>query len=82
MKIEHTIVTDDGKRFSVGDEIAFKIFNTTSCYMDRYIGKITSITDEYICIKDTEINRTRIDQDLSIPFRMIIPNSFNYVYEE
>lgn len=82
MKIEKTIVTDDGKRFSVGDEIAFKVFNTSTCYMDRYIGRITNITDDNLALQDAEVNRTDICTEIEVPFKAIIPNSYNYVYSE
>lgn len=34
MNFSKTIAT-----FSVGDYIGFKVFNTTTCYMDYYIGR-------------------------------------------
>lgn len=52
MKFGKTIVT-----FSVGDDIAFKVFNTTTCYMDYYIGRIIKITDNSLVLQEAEVNR-------------------------
>ena len=85
MKIEKTIVTDDGKRFSVGDEIAFRRYNYITCYIDRYIGEITKIRDHSIELKEVEINRSRVtcnNETLEVLYDSILPNSYNYVYSE
>ena len=52
MKFGKTIAT-----FSVGDDIAFKVFNTTTCYMDYYIGRIIKITDNSLVLQEAEVNR-------------------------
>ena len=70
------------KKFSVGDDIAFKVFNTTTCYMDYYIGRIIKITDDNLALKDVEINRESISTEIEVPFNVIIPNSYNYVHKE
>lgn len=80
MDFGKTIVTNNGKKFSVGDYIAFKVFNTTICYMDYYIGRIIKITDDNLVLKDVEINRESISIEIEVPFNVIIPNSYNYVY--
>ena len=77
-----TIVTEDGKKFSVDDDIAFKVFNTTTCYMDYYIGRIIIITDDSLVLQDVEINRESISTEFEVPFNVIIPNSYNYVHKE
>nr|DAU03011.1 MAG TPA: hypothetical protein [Caudoviricetes sp.] len=85
MKIEKTIVTDDGKRFSVGDEIAFRRYNCTTCYIDRYIGEITKIRDRSMELKDVEVNRSRVtrnNETFEILYDSILTNSYNYVYSE
>lgn len=85
MKIEKTIVTDDGKRFSVGDEIAFRRYNCTTYYIDRYIGEITKIRDHSIELKEVEVNRSRLtrnNETLEVLYDSILPNSYNYVYSE
>lgn len=64
MNFSKTIVT-----FSVGDDIGFKVFNTTTCYMDYYIGRIIKITDNNLVLQEVEV-----------PFDVIIPNSYNYVH--
>ena len=80
MDFGKTIVTNNGKKFSVGDDIAFKVFNTTTCYIDYYIGRIIKITDDNLTLKDVEINRESISIEIEVPFNVIIPNSYNYVY--
>lgn len=85
MKIEKTIVTDDGKRFSVGDEIAFRRYNCATCYIDRYIGEITKIRDHSMELKEVEVNRSRVtcnNETLEVLYDLILPNSYNYVYSE
>lgn len=83
MKIEKTIITDDEKRFSVGDEIAFRRYNCTTCYIDRYIGEITKIRDHSMELKDVEVNRSRVtynNETFEVLYDSILPNSYNYVY--
>ena len=85
MKIEKTIVTDDGKRFSVGDEIAFRRYNCTTYYIDRYIGEITKIRDHSMELKEVEVNRSRVtcnNVTFEVLYDSILPNSYNYVYSE
>ena len=82
MNFGKAIVTDDGKKFSVGDDIAFKVFNTTTCYMDYYIGRIIKITDDNLALQKVEVNRESIGTEIEVPFNAIIPNSYNYVYKE
>lgn len=76
MNFSKTIAT-----FSVGDDIAFKVFNTTTCYMDYYIGRIIKITDDNLALKDVEVNRESISTEIEVPFNVIIPNSYNYVHK-
>lgn len=75
MKFGKTIVT-----FSVGDDIAFKVFNTTTCYMDYYIGRIIKITDNSLVLQEAEVNRESVSIEIEVPFDTIIPNSYNYVH--
>lgn len=75
MKFGKTIAT-----FSVGDDIAFKVFNTTTCYMDYYIGRIIKITDNSLVLQEAEVNRESISIEIEVPFDTIIPNSYNYVH--
>ncbi len=75
MKFGKTIVT-----FSVGDDIGFKVFNTTTCYMDYYIGRIIKITDNSLVLQEAEVNRESISIEIEVPFDAIIPNSYNYVH--
>lgn len=77
MKFGKTIVT-----FSVGDDIGFKVFNTTTCYMDYYIGRIIKITDNSLVLQEAEVNRESISIEIEVPFDAIIPNSYNYVHKE
>ena len=75
MNFSKTIAT-----FSVGDYIGFKVFNTTTCYMDYYIGRIIKITDNNLVLQEVKINRESISIEIEVPFDAIIPNSYNYVH--
>lgn len=75
MNFSKTIAT-----FSVGDDIGFKVFNTTTCYMDYYIGRIIKITDNNLVLQEVEINRESISIKIEVPFDTIILNSYNYVH--
>ena len=75
MKFGKTIVT-----FSVGDDIDFKVFNTKTCYMDYYIGRIIKITDNSLVLQEAEVNRESISIEIEVSFDTIIPNSYNYVH--
>lgn len=77
-----TLITDNGKSFRVGDDIAFTLYNTTSRYNDHYIGEIVDITDTSIKIKNIEIDRDHIDGEMVIKLNGIRPNSCNYVYSD
>lgn len=54
------LITDDGKIFRIGSEMAFVLFNKETNHYDKYIGEITEITDMTIIIKNIEVNRENI----------------------
>lgn len=77
--ITKTLKTDNNKTFKVGEEIAFSMKNEEDDYLDRYIGKIEEIEDNYIVISKVEINRCKIDGTLKVYLDKIFSNSCNYV---
>lgn len=79
VEIKKTLISDNGKRFNKGTDIAFT-YNTK-----RYIGEIVDMTEDNLiltrveckCIKDTGYVRLHIDGMLSIPLNEI--KDCNYV---
>lgn len=79
VKTKKTLIADNKRSFRIGEDIAFSIFNSTTNYHDRYIGEITAITDTTITIKRIEINRGRIEGEMTIRLEDIESNSCCYV---
>lgn len=75
-----TLITDNNKKFTVGNDIAFTIFNKETNYHDHYIGEIREILTSTIIIKHIQINKNCIEGELSIQLEDIEKNSCNYVY--
>lgn len=71
IKIEKTLVTDDGKEFSVGNDIGFTYFNNETKRSVHIIGRLIDFQmldaiclakkSGFIIIDDIEINRCRIN---------------------
>lgn len=80
IEVERTLKTDNKKEFTVGEDIAFTIFNSETNYHDRYIGEIEEITDDSITIGRIEVNRNQIGGKKTIPLKDVESNSCNYVY--
>ena len=78
MKIETTLVSDNNKRFAVGDDISFVMVNNTG-HHDKYIGRIEQIGDGFIVIDKIEINRERISGNMTIDLTEIKKGSCEYV---
>lgn len=80
IKTTKTLTTDNGLKFSVGQDIAFMIYNEKSNCHNHYIGEITEITEDAIIIKNIEINKEYIDGKMIIDLHLIEPDSCDYVY--
>lgn len=74
------LITDDGKIFRIGSEMAFILFNKEANHHDKYIGEITEISDTTITIKNIEVNRENIKGVKIIKLDDIEPKSCNYIY--
>lgn len=61
IKTTKTLNADNNLKFSVGQDIAFMIYNEKSNCHNHYIGEITEITEDAIIIKNIEINKEYID---------------------
>ena len=79
IKTTKTLTTDNGLKFSVGQDIAFMLYDEKSNYHDHYIGEITEITEDAIIIKNIEINKEYVDGKMIIDLNLIAPNSCGYV---
>lgn len=79
--VEKTLLTENGKKFSIGDEIAFRKINKVTNHIDRYIGIIIDFKDDCMHLEEVEVNRVRIGT-VCIKYSDIIPDTFNYVYNE
>lgn len=80
-RIEKTLLTENGKKFSVGDKIAFRKINKVTNHIDRYIGIIIDFKDDCMHLEYVELNRNQIGV-VRIKYSDIIPNTFNYVQNE
>lgn len=76
--IEKTLLTENGKKFSVGDKIAFRIVNKITGYIDRYIGVINTLKDDCMYLDEVKINRIRKIGTICVEYSDIIPDSFIY----
>lgn len=74
------LITDDGKIFRIGSEIAFILLNKEINNFDKYIGEITEITDTTITLNNIEVNRENIEGIKVIKLADIEPKSCNYIY--
>ena len=79
--IEKTLLTENGKKFSVGDKIAFRKINKVTNHIERYIGIIIDFKDDCMHLEDVELNRNQIGA-VHIKYSDIIPDTFNYVQNE
>lgn len=80
IKVEKTLITDNKKNFKIGSDIFFTMFNKKTNHHDRIIGEIKEINDKEIIIKKNEINRNKVDGEMTISLDNIDNNSCNYVY--
>lgn len=74
-----TLISDNNKRFYIGNDIAFTIFNKKTKHYDKYIGEIRSISNDKIIINKIEINREYIGGYKEIKLNDIESNSCDYV---
>lgn len=79
--IEKTLLTENGKKFSVGDKIAFRKINKVTNHIDRYIGIIIDFKDDCMHLEDVELNRNQIGA-VRIKYSDIISDTFDYVQNE
>ena len=80
IKTTKTLTTDNGLKFSVGQDIAFMLYDEKSNYHDHYIGEITEITENNITIKNIEVDGEDINGEMIIDLHLIEPDSCDYVY--
>lgn len=79
-KITKYIIADNGKQFTVGDDICFTIFNSKTNHHDKYIGRIRYIFDYQIMIDRVETDNGNSDKDyFMIDLRDIDKNSCNHI---
>lgn len=79
--VEKTLLTENGKKFSVGDEIAFRKINKITDHIDRYTGIIVDLRDDYMYLDKIKVEQIGAGA-LCIKYSDIIPDSFNYAYNE
>ena len=84
IETKRELVTDDGKRFTLFSDIAFKIWNKETNHLDRVICRIIGMSDSdykkdngYIVADRTEINRCESNQCV---FYFKDMQDINYVY--
>ena len=83
IETKRELVTDDGKRFSLFSDIAFKIYNKETNHLDRVICRIIGMSDSdykkdgYIIADEVEINRGGSNQCV---FYFKDMQDINYVY--
>lgn len=85
IETKRELVTDDGKRFSLFSDIAFKIHNKETNHLDRVICRIIGMSDSdykkkdngYIVADKVEINRGESNQCI---FYFKDMQDINYVY--
>ena len=80
IKTTKTLNADNNLKFSVGQDIAFMIYNEKSNCHNHYIGEITEITENTITIKNIEVKGEDIDGEMIIDLHLIEPDSCVYVY--
>lgn len=80
IKTTKTLNADNNLKFSVGQDIAFMIYNEKSNCHNHYIGEITEITEDAIIIKNIEVNGEYVTGEAIIDLHLIEPDSCDYVY--
>ena len=80
IKVTKTLVADNNRKFSVGEDIFFKLYNKEHDRYDNYIGEITKIEKKSIELTRLEINKNREKGSIVVRLEDIEPNSCNYVY--
>lgn len=80
IKIKKTLITDNGKRFDIGDYIAFTLFNQNTKTREEYVGKIIDILNDRIIIPIITENKQFISGHYKeILLSDIEPDSCSYV---
>lgn len=74
-----TLITDNNRKFVIGEDIAFKVYNVRTGRCDEYIGVISKIGKRSIVISHMEINNIRVDGYRKIYLKNIMKDSCNYV---
>lgn len=80
IKTIKTLISDNGKRFHIGDCITFSIYNTIMKKEDKYISNIIDINNDSIIIDNIEINKQKFNGKAFIKLSDILTNSCDYVY--
>ena len=84
VKVKRELVADNGKKFSLFDDIAFSIYNSETNHIDRVIARIIGMSEAeygkdngYIVVDRVEINRCESNQCV---FHFKDMTDINYVY--
>lgn len=84
VETKRELVTEDGKRFNVFDDIAFSIYNNMTNHKDHVICRIIGFSDSdykkdngFIIVDNVEINREK-DNQCMFAFKDMM--DINYVY--
>lgn len=80
VKMIKELVTKDGKRFHVGDDIAFRRWNSAIAYRDMVICRIVEIHHSCIIADKVEINRCNQTGRSIFTFKTM--QDVNYVRKE
>ena len=85
VKIVKTLITDNGKEFSVGADIAYRTKGSDK----KYIGRIKDIGADALILDNVEAKNTNpssnrrttfLDGDVTVRFEDIVDGSCGYVY--
>lgn len=80
-KVKNILISDNGKEFKVGDDIAFTVLNKDTNHHDRYIGRIEHILCDRFVLNKCEVNRSSTINLIEVAFKDIEKNSCNHVAE-
>lgn len=78
VKIKKTLIADNGKRFSEGEDISFSIIEFGDTI--EYICSIKKIKKDMIIINNIEKDKKIVKGKMTILLKDIVPNSCDYVY--
>lgn len=78
VKIVKSLITDNYKNFTIGEDIAFDLNNKGN--IEHYIGEIKDISNKSLYLKNVERNKESIPDEIIVNLRDIVENSCSYVF--